>query len=316
MLCLPALRQRHQNRNSLEKADRRVPIEIIREIYNQCTRRALIEVEQGQRGHVPPTYDAEINRIKQKSGGLAIGTQIVAADDLRRFGELVMEYVHARPWGFGAFFMHQFRGTRGESIHDDDDSIETLDKYLACIDVRRIDATSWYIDMAVEFQLDDHVVWFRRDAHWLILKHLFDLDDDSARKAAEPSHSMQVDIAAQISQLAGFRYTPPSQISGDTKIKYVQCYSTEKQPTYSAGGKHKAKHLEVGEVLRSKAAVLDYFETVGSIFRDAAEAGTDGYARMECRVRMDAMNPERMNFDNCLPLLTRLLVAFDSQDWW
>jgi hypothetical protein len=300
-----------------EKAEDRTSVvapEIQAEFYDECVLPTAHRLNVGERGHWPASYAAEVNRITLPKGGMAYGSQLVAAEDVEEFGRLVLERVRERSWGADAFYLSQLRGTRARSVHHYADRQAALATYLDYLKVPNIHIEDWWVDCGVELQWPGHVLWWRRDAHWLLLKWCFGLDDSYAGQLARSPSKMAIDRPCQLTEVAGFRFTPSANDRGDSQIVYVQAYNTEKSVTYLLSGDGVAKHLDLRKVLSGSDGASEYAEAVTTMFESAEQLPHDGHARLECRIRLD----EAMTsfFHDGPQDLARLVVAFPSSVWW
>lgn len=309
VIMLPALVA-----TNAEDRTSKIPDRIQAEFYEQCVLPTILELDEGERGHWPASHMAELNRITLPTGGRTHGTQLVAAHLVEDFGLRVMARVREQPWGANAFYLHQLRGTRGQTVHEKVDSAETLLTYLEQLQVARVNEKDWWIDCGVEVQLPGHVLWWRKDAHWTLLKWCFELDDEHAGELARSTGKMALDYPCQLTELAGFRFTPSENDRGETHIHYVQAYNTEKSVTYHLHGGQVAKRLDLGKVLGDADAANIYADSICRMFEDAAKHPHDGHARLECRVRMDMAL--RTFFKDDARSLSRLVVAIPSLTWW
>jgi len=291
-----------------------VPEDVQAELYDKCLLPTILELDPGEQGHWPPSFAAEVNRITLPTGGRSYGTQIVAARFVYDFGERVLQLVRSQKWGRNAFYLHQLRGTRGETVHHRRDRSLALEDYLNQLDVANIDPKEWWIDCGVEIQFSQHVLWWRKDAHWLILQRCFEISDDHAGELVRAQSKMALDYPCQLTEVAGFRFSPSRDDRGETHIHYVQAYNTEKSVTYLLHGGLVAKHLELRKVLHDIKAVSKYADSLSTMFQDAARGPHDGHARLEWRVRLDMVM--HLEFYDDPAELARLVVAFDSATWW
>jgi hypothetical protein len=298
------------------KSSAAVAEDILETLYNECVYAAAKDTIPSTAGHWPVSYSAEMDRIRKEGGRLSFGTVLVAGEDIERFGDRLMEYVRQYDWGQGAFFLHQLRGTRGQTAYNYLDSAardRALENFFYFLDFDEINREKWYVDWGVELQLDGYVLWWRRDSHWRLVASTLSLDAEEANELTKPSSKFFVDPAAQMTDVAGFRFVPSATDRGNTHVHYVQAYNTEKSITYLLDGNKVAKGLGYKDTFVKKDAVENYMMTIGSMFGDA-EMGYDGYARLERRVRVDHALEDFFPTDP--EQWAQLVIAFDRAEWW
>jgi hypothetical protein len=286
-------------------------------IYNECIRPAAVKVMPTAAGHWPPSYTAEQIRIhKHRRDAFAFGTVDVPGLSVYLFGQEVMKRIRNLEFGVDAFFGHTIRGTKGRTVHDpndENDITDVLAEYLDLLILPRIRHADWYVDVALEYCLNDTVILWRTDSHIHIVRHALDVDEPVARRLSSVGSSCYArDVAAQLDDVSGFRLTPKTAgiASG---VVYLNVYTTDKGPTYLSENGRYAKYITANEALSAKEGPIPFFEGLARVFRDAS-ANYNGHARIEARVCLNNV----LGYLRHLPadLLTRSLLTVDRHKWW
>jgi hypothetical protein len=291
--------------------------DILAKIY-ECLYNAAKSVDPGIQGHWPASYLAELARIRKANGRLSFGTQQLSAEHMKQVGDIFLDLIREKWWGKGAFFLHQFRGVRGQSTfpyQDEDQRQEAVRQVFSFLLPDFYDDRKWWIDVGIELQNDGTVIWWRRDALWKLLARLFLVSPDKAQQWTTQPHKYHFDSAAQLTQLGGFRFKPTATDRGNTHISYCQAYNTEKSVTYLLDSNRVAKGLFTREVFKKgKPAVVHYAKTIGKMFADA-EDRHNGHARLEHRVRLDHAFRQDI-FPTAPDEWTSLVICIDRFEWW
>jgi hypothetical protein len=296
--------------------DLTVPQGVLRLLYDECIRKAAIEVLPGESGHWPPSYDSEMKRMRDKRGQLNPSTKRIPAHSVNSFGRSLLRRVKAFSWGQSAFFLHQFRGTRGATVHDPtlEAEVAALDDYLLYVNPYNLIVDNWYIDIGMEIQDPGYVIWWRPEAFWRLIRGILETTDENAARISELK-TFYRDPAAQLSDAGGFRYAPTRSNSGQRQVAYVQAYNTEKSPTYSLADQRKvALHLPVQRALMDSKAAETYASDLISIFLACVNDGYDGHARLEVRVPLREAGFHFLPEDPAE--LSQCLVSIERKVWW
>ncbi len=155
---------------------RPVSQEHIMDIYDLCVRPAITGILPGEAGHWPPSYSAEFKRAQRRGQqGLSFGTQLVPADNVAEFGEMVLDNLHGMDFGDEAFYLHEFRGLRQATQHNVDDGAPAIQEWLEFLDIANINTNDWWIDVGIEIQSDRHILMARKDGHYRVVRDIIQL---------------------------------------------------------------------------------------------------------------------------------------------
>ena len=267
---------------------------------------------------------------------LHFSTVDIQPSNIRHFGERLLDQVRKLEWGAHAYFVHQFRGTKGATARlvGTDDAIANdpfRDLNEAAI---RADPNDWYCDVGIELRKKGHVLQLRPDGHLSALQHLFTTVSEDALRRAMGSAKFKRDLVAQIEGLAGFRYTPSPTIQEQSGIVYAQGYTTDKCATYQLHDGIFA-HMnasrfypqQIRHLLKRLVGMEDlYLRCGGEVIRGAMvipslsdDEDTDlntqeGSVRLEVRVEFSRMDRVLESFPQ--ELIDHAVLAFKPAVFW
>lgn len=92
--------------------------DIVATIYDECLRPAIISVNPFDQSRWPISYSKAMDLYRDCKGKLHFGTLEVPAHLLAKFGEILLELLGKHAGLADAFFLHEFRGTKGASRHE------------------------------------------------------------------------------------------------------------------------------------------------------------------------------------------------------
>lgn len=285
------------------------------QIYGIMRETVIETVGPGEAGHWQATYEAELARASkggsnkpEKSGRLIPHNKVPA------FGRHLLQRIQRLPWGKGAYFFLELRGTRGGAQHRPQNHRDKLDEYLSCINVDAIDKEKFWIDVGHEIQASGHVLWWRRDAHVGLLAAVLGMERNDAVQLTNSKHFYR-DDACQLTEAAGFRLTLPKKTQEDLGVMYIQAYCTEKMVVYHPG--NHTIHLDYIYLLRpGLKEILHYSQMMEDIHEPSEKQKVAGNARLEVRVCLSKLRQEA----GYLPLnngqMRQALYQFPSKEWW
>ncbi|GBE79029.1 hypothetical protein SCP_0202260 [Sparassis crispa] len=93
----------------------------------------------------------------------------------------------------------------------------------------------WWIDIGMEIQGNQQVMWWCSDAPWQILQRVLELDNETVEHYTKTS-TFYHDLTAQLTDVGNFRYEPSQSVQQRTKVFYIQAYNMEKSPMYFLNG--------------------------------------------------------------------------------
>ena len=261
-------------------------------------------------------YRDQLGRIHE--GSLDIPSNLLfelAPAYLRRLADL-------KPYFKDAYFIHEFRGWKGATVHDPFDNQDrqaAMHKITDILALDQLDQSQWHIDIGLEFGIPDHVVTWSHAGHYTLLSHcLPSLDMDQIHHLMDKT--AQIDHMMHLNDLTGFRCTPGHK-GRDDQVSYIQAYSTEKAMSYQL---HNGLFAEVDpRALLSKTNLKDLLnkvERMSAVLFECTADGQDhncaqeGTARVEIRVQLSEALTSFARYPG--GILENCLVAIPAKFWW
>ncbi|KAH9926071.1 hypothetical protein B0H21DRAFT_700840 [Amylocystis lapponica] len=136
--------------------------------YDDCllpTIRAKCEVLSA---HWPISYSHGMSLMRNQAGGFHHKTQDISNWSIQDVERELLARMDEHSDFSGAFFEHEIRGVKDATSHEMDDPDARADRFdAACIslDMARVDASEWVVDVAVEVSTVGH------NLAWLTLAH-------------------------------------------------------------------------------------------------------------------------------------------------
>ena len=293
-------------------------------IYDECMRPTIAEVLKEHISHWPPSYTAALKQCKDAQGKFHFPSIELPPALLDKFNVHFRRRLNTIPSFQDSFYLHEWRGTKGRSIHDHDDPDQVdlaLDNLFNAFDTSNLnDLSGWYVDVGLEISAPGLVVQWLTSRHGDIIRHaLPHLSDERVTRLLR-SRKFYTDISASLYALAGFR----AEVHGpgkQAKMKYLNVYTTDKSPVYQ---------LHYGAFRRHRAADL-LPQKIGNLIKDIHSLGSvwdccagssagnhvqEGAARLEARVQMvDGIATSTFR-DISRDLINRLVLGVDAYEWW
>ena len=229
-------------------------------LYNTCIRHTVEVCIPQALTRWPVNYKSEMWRAQRHSGHRAFQAIAVSTNDLPHFTETLLRRIESElPWGANAFFLHETKGVKNTTGHNPTDANEmqsAIDHLLEDLNINAIQEDDWHVDIALEYRLpgppgvDDNVLLWRQDTHWLLVQILTQESDQRAQRRVASS-AYTSDLTAQLTDVAGFRLRIPRGV-GPWDVKYVNCYTTDKSHTYLVDQGRYAKFTTAAHFLRKK----------------------------------------------------------------
>ena len=297
-------------------------------------RQAISQRLEHEQGHLPPTYGAELNRTTTSTGTLSFTTYTIHRQQLHVVSQDIMTALHDLPWGVGAFFLHEIRGMRAATVHNPQDEGLRQQSFEHFADVfvegtfdnvNQRDVTDglaalplWYIDVAMEYRLREHVLHIRKDYHRHLIRHFLECTEQQLDRLMSPNTTRyKSDAVAQLEEFAGFRCNPRT-LGHDTGIVHFNVYTTDKSLTYyRTDDRRVAKFITAKQVLSApKDQYLKEIEKMYSTLRlaSAANPPVEGHVRVEIRVKIESATTVLTSLPD--DLWGSMILAHDCQDWW
>jgi hypothetical protein len=292
--------------------------ELLSFIYDKCLRPALQDVIPEELTHWPVTYAAAMNQNRGANGRLHFHSVDVRHEVLQDFATEFLACLDERPELRDAFFVHELRGMKGASSHNpnlSDERASSLNDITMFLDENAINPDEWQMDVALEVHVPGHVTHFLVSGFRDLVKKVLPSIPHHKVDALLRSQKHQVDLAASLKDLGGFRTVPGSKGKLD-RVSYINAYCTEKSAIYQLfeGGLyrwHSAHELLPGKLPNLLKEVDQISTTFAACSQDD---GLEGNARLEIRVPLkDALYKNR-TFPQAM--VEACIVAIPQDVWW
>lgn len=298
--------------------------ETMAKFYNKVLRPTLAQLAEEQMIRWPATYDLAIKQAKDVRGEFHFGTIDIGLWVLDELEEDLLAALDGHREFQDAFWVHDFRGIKGQTAHDIDSMVDRegqLEEALSFLDIgnRIIHEHEWYIDVGVEIFSPHHVLQWLTMGHKQLLQHV--LPNASERQIDRLERSQEqfkIDYEAQLFNFAGFRTTPQSRGARD-QVVYIQAYSPAKHTHYQMHPgiyrRRKAADTLPGKITK----LIGDCGTMYELFATARgngdiNAAQDSSVRIEARVRVDHVQATLVTFSE--DLVNHTIVAVPTATWW
>lgn len=303
---------------------RAIPQQDLQLIYDSCLRPLVRTHLHNMASHWPASYDSAIKLYRDGQGRIHEGSLDVPAHILDNFGRQYLARLRQlRPYFRDAYFVHEFRGWKGATVHDPAHQIDrqlALQKLTDILRMDKIDQDQWFIDIGLEFGTRDHVVSWRHTSHETLLTHcLPSLPEDQINSIINKT-TFLVDRAMHLNDLTGFRYRPGNKGLQDG-VDYIQAYTTEKAMSYQL-------HTGLFSPIDSKSLLttenmkdlLRRIEDMSKVIFDCTADGDqqrhtqEGCARLEARVGLSRALTSLITIPD--RIIDYCLVPLPAKSWW
>jgi hypothetical protein len=288
----------------------------MRTIYDQCIRTALTHVIPEQLSHWPPTYEMALSQARDLRSHLHFSSLEVPSERLVEFSTRLREELDAYPEYRDSFFYHEWRGMKGGTAHDGVIGAQAntaFNTITADLNLDQIDPDDWHVDVAVELYSPGKVLQWKKENHMFLVQHLIPNITNPVLTRLMQSSRWKTDTSAMLYSLAGFR-TPISSTSSNEGIKYLNVYTTDKQPTYQLHQGAFRRHKPSDILPASLRHLLKDIHSIIDMFGGCREHTQEGCARMELRIPM--IHAREKLRDVPEDLLMESVVIFDAEEWW
>lgn len=308
----------------------------LEQLYNQCVRRTIEALAPEHLSHWPYSYANAYAQYRDKEGHFHFSSVDIPAHLSEAFGEQLLERVQRYSWGRRAYFIHQLRGTKGYTTHDPrnegevDGAVEDLLTGVRA-DLLEQDPDSWFVDVAVEVHLAEHVLQWTTLGFNALLGHC--LPEATSAQLDQAGRRIKMDMSAQIADLAGFRHETSQAVADLTGVHYINAYSTDKAVTYQLHeGVYRRRKAScfypknISKTIKDLSTMEEVFAQCGGTDPEATNdpiapghvaegiKGQEGAVRLEVRVSFRKMQEVLLDFPQ--ELLDRAVIAIHPWTWW
>lgn len=292
-------------------------------LYDNCIRPAVMEVIPAQASHWPVDYLSALVQARDTAGRLHFGSLALPPSCLIDFCTSLITRLDAIPGFEMAYFVHELRGHKGGTAHQDGDrhSEDAFDTFFEHIDMARVDASNWLIDVGLELSEEGSIVQWSTHAHSSILKYLMPNLSNRELSSLQTRRTFHLDNAAHLQDFAGFR-CEPGQFGRAHNLHYINVYTTDKCTTYQL---HKGiwRRRDCKDLYpKALEKLIEELDAMSRIYKaccgnpdpDNRQLAQEGSARLEIRVPLlhaqDALRdvPEDKFIEWC--------YCVDPLVWW
>lgn len=289
--------------------------------YDRVLRPVLHTVDLDHIAHWPPSYQAAEERIRDNHGEYHFGTVQLPAHCLADIVHGMKEKMQAIPSFRGAFFIHDVRGVKGESVHDPDDPDQrraAMDDTGGYLDITQVPRHQFYVDVGLEIRRPGHVVQWDSSAHKALLQTLLPNTEEAKIEEILKSHKCIRDPNGLLTDFAGLRVSPGTRAAADGVV-YINVYSTDKTIHYQLHQgvfqKHSPKDLLPGNI----SGVLKCLDRWTSCLNECM-GGKDDHQQQEaaarCEVRVCLNDYSRVLVGWNVRDVNQFVSAVPARSWW
>jgi hypothetical protein len=247
---------------------------------------------------------------------LHLGTIEIPSTMLAAFAAKLTEYLEQHPNFKDCFFYHEWRGMKGGTAHDGaigQQADRAFNSITADLDFTRIIPNDWHADVAMELYAPGKVLMWATDSHPLLLQFLIpNISNDNIARLMR-SKNWQSDTSTLIYSLAGFR-SPVSPTISTEDIKYINVYTTEKQPTYQLHHGAFRRHIAQDILPTRLPRLLEDIVRIGDMFGNCRDCCQEGCVRVEVRIPLSNAREKLRQFP--LDLARDSIIVFNAAEWW
>ncbi|KAJ7574193.1 hypothetical protein C8J56DRAFT_803336, partial [Mycena floridula] len=258
-------------------------------------------------------------RLRNNQGQIQFTSIDIPQDLLAPLGAKLLELCDTIPEFKDAFFLHEFRGEKGKTLHSPNDAAECRYHralFLDSLDQTTLQDENWFIDLAFEVSLPEHVVFLKSTAHPHILDFALPSATPRSREKLRQSSNFRIDFNAQLADIAGFRTTTGAQAGDPDHVQYLNVYTTDCKPTYQLhrGTYERIRPAQLLEA-ESRSKVINQIESIGDMYFRQGVNKTPCATRIELRIRLDEDDVQKWQY---LPseLVERCLLAHPADTYW
>jgi hypothetical protein len=291
------------------------------QLYDKCTRPAVMEVIPSHASHWPIDYANAFQLAKDTNGHLHLGSVAVPATHLVAFCAALRNGLEKIDGFKGAFFCHELRGLKGGTAHEEDDEgrnpEEAFHTFFDSVDTTRIDQQNWLVDVGLEIHDPEMAVQWSKSAHPAILQHLLSSLTAEEISTLQKRKTFCVDHAAHLEDFAGFR-CEPGKWGSQHGIEYINVYTTDKCPTYQLHGGIWRRRSYQDLLPKALDKLLEDLVNMSKTFKSCSGSqlnpAQEGCARLEIRVPL--MLAEAALRDVPREILRQWTISVPTNLWW
>ncbi|CAE6420220.1 unnamed protein product [Rhizoctonia solani] len=285
----------------------------------------------------PVSFDSEVFRALNDRGKVSFAQRQIPEEYSDAFFEALYQMIDEMPelsWATGFFLQIQVQGTKEATAHNvqvpqesfleaegyrasaEDERLFRLERTrqiaraLRPIDMRKLKAHNWVIDIATTVSLDEapFSLLIRKETHPRLISLLMGISTASASELIEGGarKGYYFDEFFHTGLFGGMRLTMPADVWSPWKAHYAQAYTTDKTLTaHKDKGKY-AKELDPAWVFRNmRGADEKFLKPLAKLSREAVSERRPIHIRLETRVRLPfAWDVHRRYDPSILSLLT------------
>lgn len=284
--------------------------------YNKVIRRASQECVPEATLDWPTDYKAAEFRDKNPAGGSQHSSVMISAENASvvatRMRQIVNNADDSLKWAKHFVWGVEVRGIKDTCIHTLDDPEWITDEALAAAKagLEVTNGGTWYIDVGLEYIMDESCLLWSLDQHVHILASTLNIgNDDANRIVCRRGTTYSKDPATHLYSLSGFR-TTTGAFGGQYGAVYVQAYTTDKSQTFHPHGYNSGKAISPKHAIEGTPP--DYISQLKTTYQ-SAQSNIDVAARLEVRVPFSqAENVLRNPPDT----LWEGMVCYPRELWW
>ncbi|PPR08261.1 hypothetical protein CVT24_001173 [Panaeolus cyanescens] len=252
--------------------------------------------------HFPRLYDSGLENNQVPRDKLMLLYDLA----IRPAAKEVIPEAWARNFVWGV----EIRGIKDACFHDldaDDFLIEeAFDSATQTINLRA--GSCWYIDVGLEFLIEDRALLWSLDQHANVLMRCLGINELSAHRLIQ-STKFTAHPSTQLHALSGFKANT-YQCQGSHGCVYVQAYTTDKSQTYHPEGLHYGKAITPLQAINGIPPVFcrNLEETY-----DSARSNVDVATRLEMRVPIEKVAAVLIRPHDSI---WQDMVSYPRQLWW
>ena len=302
---------------------RAIPSQDFQAIYDEFLWPLIQKFLPNMYTHWPASFASVMTLYQDQQGRIHEGSLDIPSELLFHFAPAYLNCLAAlRPYFWDAYFVHEFHGWKGTTVHNplDGDAREAaLGKLTDILRMHLVDESQWHIEIRLEFGTPSHVITWSNEGHYTLLSHCL---------PSTPMHQIRhlinktadIDHMMHLGDLIGFQVLLGAKERADL-VSYVQAYTTEKAVSYQL---HNGLFTPIEtKSLFSKQNLnnlLKKIERMSAVIFDCTADGQDhnwtheGATRVETRVRCSkaltsfTSDPQEI-IEDCL-------VATPVKYWW